>query len=548
MTSIPTMSDQVLRLRAEEMIKTNEGATPDKLSLEEKRLFHELQVHQIELEMQNEELHKAKAELENLYARYLDLYDFAPLSYVTINDRGVILEANLTASILLGIDRGLLIKQSIRRFILDENQDLFDLHCKQLVETGQPQVYELQMVKSDGTLFWVHLTSTIMQNPSMCSGHVGNVAAIFRIGLLDITLHKQADKEHQEIERRLRTVVQTTMDGYWLMDMDGHLLEVNDTYCRISGYSKQELLDMRTPDLEVSESADEIASRIRTIQEKGKHKFEARYRNKDGSVLDVEVSAQYLPIDGGRIVAFLSNISERKVAEKELIKKNAEIEQFLYTVSHDLRSPLVTVKTFMGYLVKDMSEGKQDDLAQDVIFINSAADKMRMLLDELVELSRIGRIETPSIKVSLREVLAETLLSLAAGIRERQVDIRLPDTDLILFGDRQRLCQIWQNLIENALKYGQDGCIPNIELGTQQSSGETIFFVKDNGIGIDPLYLKKVFGIFEKMNPNSPGAGMGLSMIQRIVEKCGGRVWAESEGIGKGSCFFFTLPQMMVQD
>jgi signal transduction histidine kinase len=202
----------------------------------------------------------------------------------------------------------------------------------------------------------------------------------------------------------------------------------------------------------------------------------------------------------------------------------------------------------MEYLEKDMAEGKQEDLAQDVMFIHVAADKIKLLLDELVELSRIGRIDTPSIDVSLREVLAETLLSLSAGIRERQVDIRLPDTDLILYGDRQRLSQIWQNLIENALKYYREGSIPSIVLGIQPSGEQTIFFVKDNGIGIDPQYLKNIFGIFEKIDPKSPGAGMGLSMVQRIVEKCGGRVWAESEGIGKGSCFYFTLPLMMVQD
>jgi signal transduction histidine kinase len=118
----------------------------------------------------------------------------------------------------------------------------------------------------------------------------------------------------------------------------------------------------------------------------------------------------------------------------------------------------------------------------------------------------------------------------------------------MLFGDRPRFCQIWQNLIENAIKYSRDGTVSRIKLGMQQKNGETIFFVKDNGIGIDPQYHSKIFGIFEKMNPKSPGAGLGLSMIQRIVEKCGGRVWVESEGSGKGACFFFTLPHVVVHN
>jgi len=240
--------------------------------------------------------------------------------------------------------------------------------------------------------------------------------------------------------------------------------------------------------------------------------------------------------------------AQRRQAEDELRKKNEEIEQFIYTVSHDLRSPLVTVKTFMGYLEKDLAEDNREQLAQDIQFIHGAADKMRLLLDELLELSRIGRIETTSVRVSLKEILSETLEILAGAISERTFDIRMPDTDLMLFGDRPRLCQIWQNLIENAIRYSRDDTIPCIEPGIQKVDGETVFFVKDNGRGIDPKYHSKIFGIFEKLDPKSPGAGLGLSMVQRIVVKCGGRIWVESAGVGQGSCFLFTLPDAIVND
>jgi PAS domain S-box-containing protein len=238
----------------------------------------------------------------------------------------------------------------------------------------------------------------------------------------------------------------------------------------------------------------------------------------------------------------IMDITERKQTEQELHTKNAENEQFIYTVSHDLRSPLVTVKTFMGYLEKDMAEGNQEHITEDIQFIHSAADKMKLLLDELLEMSRLDHVEALPVRVSLLEVLTDVLVTLAGVINERKVDILLPDTELMLYGDRPRLCQIWQNLIENAIKYSQDNSIPRIELGVRQMSGETVFFVKDNGIGIDPKYHSKIFRIFDKLDPKSPGAGLGLSMIQRIVEKCGGRVWVESEGASKGSCFFFTLP------
>ena len=195
----------------------------------------------------------------------------------------------------------------------------------------------------------------------------------------------------------------------------------------------------------------------------------------------------------------------------------------------------------MGYLEKDIAEGNREQLAKDIQYINGAADKMKLMLDDLLEMSRIGRVETPLVTVSLREVQTEALGSLAGVINERKVDIFMPDTELMLFGDRQRLCQIWQNLIENAIKYSPDTSTPRIELGVNQVNGEPVFFVKDNGIGIDSQYHGKVFGIFDKLDPKSPGSGLGLSMVKRIVENCGGRIWVESEGNGKGSCFFFTL-------
>jgi PAS domain S-box-containing protein len=247
-------------------------------------------------------------------------------------------------------------------------------------------------------------------------------------------------------------------------------------------------------------------------------------------------------------VAVFDVITKRKQAEEKLQKKNAEIEQLIFTVSHDLRSPLVTVKTFMGYLEIDMAGNNQEQIDQDIKFIHSAADKMKLLLDELLEMSRIGRVETPQVSVLLRDVLDEVLGDLAGVISERKVDIHPPDTDLMLFVDRPRLCKVWQNLIENAIKFCSDDSIPRIDLGVQQVSGETVFFVKDNGIGIAPEYHTKIFGIFEKVNPKSPGAGLGLSMIQRIVEKCGGRVWVESDGAGKGSCFRFTLPGAVLSE
>ena len=243
---------------------------------------------------------------------------------------------------------------------------------------------------------------------------------------------------------------------------------------------------------------------------------------------------------------FITDITERIKAEKELQKKNEEIEQFIYTVSHDLRTPLVTIKTFMGFLEKDLASGDQKQFAQDVHYIQSAADKMKLLLDELLELTRIGCLNPQPVQVALGDIWADVISIDAGIIKESAAEISVPETGLILSGDRQRLCQVWQNLIENAVKYRVAETAPRIELGFRKVDGETVFFVKDNGIGINQQYHKKIFGIFEQLDPKNPGAGMGLALVNRIVEKYDGKIWVESAGVGSGSCFCFTLPAAMV--
>jgi PAS domain S-box-containing protein len=345
-----------------------------------------------------------------------------------------------------------------------------------------------------------------------------------------------------------RFSVEAASDAIFWLTPDSRIVDSNLSACRSLGYTREELLLMRVPDVDAHYDNELWPQHFAELRLRGSIRFESRHHTRDGRLIPVEIVANYIKYgDDERACAFVRDITERKRIEEELRTKTAEIEQLIYSVSHDLRSPLVTIKTFMGYLEKDMADDNRESLAQDIAFIHGAADKMGLLLDELLELSRIDRVAAPLVSISFMEVLAEVVDILAGDISRRTVDIQLPETDLMLFADRQRLHQIWQNLIENAIKYSRDDSSIRIELGVEQSNGEAVFFVRDNGIGIDPRYHDKVFGIFEKMDPKSPGAGLGLSMVQRIVEKAGGRIWVESDGIGSGSCFHFTLPDAMHQ-
>lgn len=193
-------------------------------------------------------------------------------------------------------------------------------------------------------------------------------------------------------------------------------------------------------------------------------------------------------------------------------------------------------------LIKDLREGRQDKIEDDFQRIANAADKMHILLSDLLELSRIGRILNPPEEVDLAQVIREAIETLDAHLRSKKVVVNSPLDMPIVYGDRVRLREVFENLIDNAAKYAGDQPNPMIEIGTKEEGNELVIFVRDNGIGIEPQYQNKVFGLFDKLNPNSEGTGIGLALIKRIIETHGGRIWVESEGLGKGSTFCFTIP------
>ena len=234
-------------------------------------------------------------------------------------------------------------------------------------------------------------------------------------------------------------------------------------------------------------------------------------------------------------------VTERTQAEAELEAKNEELEHFAYTVSHDLKSPLFTIKGFIGLLEKDIERGRGDRVALNIKQITNAADKMQLLLGKILELSRIGRLANPSEEIDLVALVHEAVDLVRGNVAARgvavQVDPKLP----IVVGDRVRLQQVFQNLLENAVKFMGEQPAPYVKVGVREDEGATVIFVKDNGMGIAPRHQEKVFKLFERLNPRAEGSGFGLSLVNRIIEVHRGRIWVESEGEGKGSTFCFTL-------
>jgi signal transduction histidine kinase len=227
---------------------------------------------------------------------------------------------------------------------------------------------------------------------------------------------------------------------------------------------------------------------------------------------------------------------------RELEERNAELEQFAYTVSHDLRNPVVTIKGFVGLLEKDFHANRRDRFQKDIERIAHAADKMGSLLYDLLSLAQVGRIIHPPEEIDLASLTEEALESLEERIRAGKITVEISPHLPVIYADRMRMRQVMEILIDNAVKYMGDQPHPLIQIGGRNSAHETIIHVKDNGIGVEPQFHNQIFGLFEKLDPNIEGTGIGLALFKRIIEMHGGRIWVESEGRGKGSTFCFAIP------
>lgn len=235
-------------------------------------------------------------------------------------------------------------------------------------------------------------------------------------------------------------------------------------------------------------------------------------------------------------------IKERELISSELETKNAELERFAYTISHDLKTPLVTIKGFIGLLGQDIESNNRDQIEADFEKINSAADTMAVLLNDLLELSRVGRIMGNPVVCNLSVIARKAIELVKVNIDALGIEIEVEDMPDV-YGDELRLVEVYLNLIENAIKFMGDQISPRIHIGFAEKDGMICSHVQDNGIGIDAIYHNQIFSLFERLSADVEGTGVGLTLVKRIVEVHGGEVWVESDGFGQGSKIVFTLPK-----
>jgi PAS domain S-box-containing protein len=382
-----------------------------------------------------------------------------------------------------------------------------------------------------------------------------------------------------ESEQQYRTILETAMDGFWLADAEGRLLEVNEAYCLMSGYSTSELLTMRIPDLESAEAAPETADHMRRIREEGSDRFESRHRRKDGTAFDVEVSVQYRPDGGGRFVAFVRDITEHKHAEDEILQLNAGLEDrvrertealwatnrelleinarledatraksdFLSAMSHELRTPLNSIIGFSSVLTQGLAGPLTDEQRTQIDMVNLSGRHLLSLIDAVLDLAKVeaGKeslvVESLDPDALVREV--GDLVRPLATAKGLSLDVETCGKEGAIRSDAGKVRQILLNLLGNAVKFTEHG---GVGLAVACEAGRTCAFsVTDTGPGIAAEDHRNVFEPFTQLASStlakSKGTGLGLRISREYAHLLGGELTLVSE-LGAGSTFTLRLP------
>lgn len=396
--------------------------------------------------------------------------------------------------------------------------------------------------------------------------------------IIEIQIRKKAEEALNSARDQLLAIIEFLPDATFVIDQDKRVIAWNRSMEEMTGINKQDIMGKGDYSYSVPFYGEPRPILIDLIDEPNETS-ESRYRQVvrtersinaesyapslfNGKGAYVWGTASLLYDSGGHLVGSIESIrdiTERKLAEEtirkardelelrvkertaELEARNAEMERFTYTVSHDLRSPLVTIQGFNGFLKGDIEKGDKEKVKVDLRLIEEAVTKMDRLLRETLELSRIGRVANPPEDVPFGEIVQEALLQTSQRIKSARMDVLVANDLPVVHVDRMRIVEAMVNFIENSIKYKGEQQNPRIDIGYRTEAKETVFYVRDNGMGIDPSQHQKVFDLFYKVNNKSEGTGAGLAIVKRIIEVHGGRIWIESE-LGKGTTVCFTLP------
>lgn len=437
-------------------------------------------------------------------------------------------------------------------FVHPEDRERTEAEAASLAEGGNESVaFENRYRNRDGSYRW-------FMWKSRTDVQTGRIFAAAR----DITERKLAEAQMEEVnaalsesEERFRHLFANSPDAVIMVDPHDPngswpIVDCNEAACRMNGYTREELRGEPVDILNVQRATpEERAEFLERLRREGLVSVETLHRHKDGHTFPVEISTSVISLNGRELVMGIDrDITVRRQLEKEaadraedLVRSNEELEQFAYVASHDLQEPLRIVAGYAQLLSKRYRGTLGEDADEFIEYMVDGVRRMQELIDALLQYSRVGRKGREMAPVDLDVAFDDAMANLQAAIEESRARVTRDDLPDVV-ADRLQLAQLFQNLIGNALKFkGEEP--PAVHVGAERHNGEWILEVRDNGIGIEPQYVDRIFDIFERLHSREryDGTGIGLSICKKIVERHGGRIWVESDA-GRGSAFRFTIP------
>ncbi len=357
---------------------------------------------------------------------------------------------------------------------------------------------------------------------------------------------KQVEEALRESEKKYSTLVENSLTGIYI-DQDEKIVFANNRFAEIYGYPREELVGIETWRL-VHPEDRALTNQMRARRLRGEEvpsEYEARGLTKEGETIWINRRNTRIEYNGRpAILGNIVDITEQKRAEEELRKINEGLENFIRVVSHDLKNPIISIQGFSSRLLKKYQEELGEKGRSYLERIMASANRMELLVSDLLVLSKIGRVASTFKNVPFLEIVKDVTAELHDRLKEKRIELAVaPDLPAVQC-DRGSIYRVFENLLINAIKYMGNTNSPRIEVGYEDRRDFYQLYVRDNGIGIDSKYHQKIFEMFRRLKEikGEEGSGLGLAIVERIVSDHGGKVWVESEK-GKGATFYFTLPK-----
>jgi PAS domain S-box-containing protein len=555
----------LLRRQAEARLGERPSTSPPQTLADASRLVHELQVHQLELEIQNEELRRIQQELETSQRKYFDLYDLAPVGYLTICEDKHIVETNFAAAQLLGVERAALARRRFSDFIHRDDRQQFDRLCQSLASAPPGQVTEVRLAGKREPPRWVRIEATM--NPPSRDEPPSLRAVVTDISALKVA--ETALRERIDLEERLTKFAANAPGAIFQYrlrpDGSSTFPYTSAGIQALFGLAPEELVrDAAALVARIHPDDQErlIASRQESQRTLSNWRDEHRVQHPETGEIWVELRATPEREADGSVswYGFVADITERKRAEQmvqnlaqtleqrvsdrtaELSASNRELASFSYSVSHDLRAPLRALDGF-SYLLAEECGKRPDAPCRDYLHrIRQASQHLGNVIDDMLDLASVGREPLKRGAVDLSVLGDKIAQNLQAQAQQRRVEWTIAE-GLVARADPRLMSILLGHLLGNAWKFTGEQELASIELGSSIINATLTFYVRDNGVGFDMTYAHNLFQPFQRLHEPArfEGTGIGLAIVQRIIYRHGGRIWAES-AVGHGATLFFTLP------